>query len=428
MKRQVLLGWVTIIAGILIGLVGFFYDPPGPRAIVSLSRLLIFFGVFLLALGILSLFRHRVKVLRKNIVTNLFLLCFVCFIGIFLLEGVSSMLLHSPCMTYKNCPNVNYNYSSTEYNMSVSLNNEGFRDTPYTSTRKADIAVIGDSIAFGWGVQGTQAFPQLIQRETGLRVLNLGIEGADPETYLKTLERYGNRADTIVLSYFTGNDIFLGEKRAVEYFTPINNACSLNFCILLYESIISRFGGDTRGEPNPLTNMDVSKINKAYVDLAMQWKINPFLIQDAINNPDLNARMAANIDAFEHVQRNKAVLDSFMKAAAGKKVIVLLVPQNIMVTGKAIDALSELGFHADNPGAIVCNPTLHDDITSFLSQYNVTVIDLQAEMCKQQTPERFYYMLDGHLTSEGHGFVADTIVARLLTDSNIDPNLLISHA
>jgi hypothetical protein len=66
----------------------------------------------------------------------------------------------------------------------------GFRN-PSPWPPEADIVVLGDSVAFGYGVEDTQAWPALLaQWLTPQRVLNLGLIDAGPQQYLHVYETF----------------------------------------------------------------------------------------------------------------------------------------------------------------------------------------------------------------------------------------------
>ena len=66
----------------------------------------------------------------------------------------------------------------------------GFRN-PSPWPPEADIVVLGDSVAFGYGVEDTQVWPALLaQWLTPQRVLNLGLIDAGPQQYLRVYETF----------------------------------------------------------------------------------------------------------------------------------------------------------------------------------------------------------------------------------------------
>ncbi len=95
----------------------------------------------------------------------------------------------------------------------VSLNARGYRGRRLALPREGDhvrVVVLGDSIAFGYGVSDEQAFPHLLDvRDNGLEVGNLAVEGYGPAQELLLLRNEGLREDpdVVVLALCLRNDL-----------------------------------------------------------------------------------------------------------------------------------------------------------------------------------------------------------------------------
>ena len=94
----------------------------------------------------------------------------------------------------------------------VTLNAMGYRGREGRVPKEPGqtrVVVLGDSIAFGYGVADEQAFPQVLDgRDNGLEVVNLGVEGYGPGQELLVLRREGLSAgpDVVVLAVCLRND------------------------------------------------------------------------------------------------------------------------------------------------------------------------------------------------------------------------------
>jgi hypothetical protein len=94
----------------------------------------------------------------------------------------------------------------------VSLNARGYRGRELTLPKMGDrtrVIVLGDSIAFGFGVSDEQTFPYLLDvRDNGIEAGNLAVEGYGPGQELLVLQRDGLRADpdVVVLAVCLRND------------------------------------------------------------------------------------------------------------------------------------------------------------------------------------------------------------------------------
>jgi hypothetical protein len=94
----------------------------------------------------------------------------------------------------------------------ATLNSHGYRGRLLSLPKPGDrtrVVVLGDSIAFGYGVADDEAFPQLLDsRDNGLEAANLGMEGYGPGQELLVLEREGlaQQPDVVVLAVCLRND------------------------------------------------------------------------------------------------------------------------------------------------------------------------------------------------------------------------------
>lgn len=94
----------------------------------------------------------------------------------------------------------------------VTLNGRGYRGRELPLPKPGDrtrVVVLGDSIAFGYGVSDEEAFPHLLTvRSHGIEAVNLGVEGYGPGQELLVLRREGLREDpdVVVLAVCLRND------------------------------------------------------------------------------------------------------------------------------------------------------------------------------------------------------------------------------
>ncbi|HUU42930.1 MAG TPA: hypothetical protein VMX57_04075, partial [Planctomycetota bacterium] len=84
-------------------------------------------------------------------------------------------------------PDVKPGYPDVAYTLTTDA--RGFRNA--STLEACDVVVIGDSFAEGSEVSDNEAWPTLVARSTGLRVVNLGMAGSAPRQYRLVLERIG---------------------------------------------------------------------------------------------------------------------------------------------------------------------------------------------------------------------------------------------
>jgi hypothetical protein len=104
-------------------------------------------------------------------------------------------------------------YGHPEFGFTVRTNGKGLRDDPLTGS--CDIAAIGDSFTFGFGVEGEDSWPEQLEEIGDVCVANLGWMGWNSLVYPDTIRRYAVPLQARIWVWaFFGND--LPESAAAE--------------------------------------------------------------------------------------------------------------------------------------------------------------------------------------------------------------------
>src|SRR5262249_34185847 len=107
----------------------------------------------------------------------------------------------------------------------MTINGLGYRGKEHPRERtpgKTRVVVVGDSIAFGYGVADEQTFSAVLERlDSRLEVINLGVQGYGTDQELVKLETEGlaYRPDVVILDVCLAND-FLDNARSVNFGYP----------------------------------------------------------------------------------------------------------------------------------------------------------------------------------------------------------------
>ena len=111
-------------------------------------------------------------------------------------------------------PNLTGRISRHELEFNFTTDESGFRN-PSPWPEQADVVVVGDSIAFGYGVDDEQAWVRLVANALPeIEIINLGLVGAAPEQYLRVLEAFGLplRPKVVLFMLFPANDLTDNDK------------------------------------------------------------------------------------------------------------------------------------------------------------------------------------------------------------------------
>ena len=103
-------------------------------------------------------------------------------------------------------------FSNVEFAVAYEVNSLGLRDDEI-SLQAPDVVVVGDSHAMGWGVYQEEGFPELIEKATGLSVLNAAIASYGTAREMKILERINLSNLKYLIIQYCQNDY--GENQAL---------------------------------------------------------------------------------------------------------------------------------------------------------------------------------------------------------------------
>lgn len=118
-------------------------------------------------------------------------------------------------------------FQNTEFYTELSVNHLGVRDDE-ESLVAPQVIVIGDSTSMGWGAMDQEAYPNILEETTGLRVLNAGVSSYATEREMKMLARMDRSHLRWLLLQYCPNDAgendyyvhanFSPEPRTEEYY------------------------------------------------------------------------------------------------------------------------------------------------------------------------------------------------------------------
>lgn len=97
-------------------------------------------------------------------------------------------------------------FANREFTNRFHINSLGVRDDE-SSLLAPSVVVLGDSVTMGWGVEQHEAYPEVVERLTGRRVLNAGISSFGTVRELRLLERIDRSRLEYLLIQYTDNDL-----------------------------------------------------------------------------------------------------------------------------------------------------------------------------------------------------------------------------
>ncbi|GEM_PF-2915605 len=134
---------------------------------------------------------------------------------------------------YTMTPNLHTPYNNKEFTSTITTNQLGYRDDD-ASLNNPDVLMLGDSYAWGWGVEEKDGVEKQYEKLTGKKALNMSVPGYGSIQQLLTLfawERRGPLQGKRIFVFFCTNDLQDNENtsfNAFPYFVKSSNNIQLH--------------------------------------------------------------------------------------------------------------------------------------------------------------------------------------------------------
>ena len=269
--------------------------------------------------------------------------------------------------------------NSGDYNVSVRFNRHGFRDRQDVSTGHArDIYLVGDSFAFGWGVEESERFSSVLARLLNERVFNLAaslnVDGY--EKLLPYAESLGAKFGRVVLSLNMIDDV---RSYAVEEF-------------------------ETRPPPvGPPTRKGLDISLMTVKNFLLRESAFYFLMTQSLNNSQTLRRFLISVGIIKTINevssglpdRNAIGVTADRLAALDRRydLTVLIIPSRGLWVGTRQSETRDV----------------HDRMVKALRERGVTVIDPLPELEKGDNPLQYHFRNDGHWNPRGHWLIGEVL-------------------
>lgn len=181
------------------------------------------------------------KINRRSILINLSLFLFSTAFALLLSEMALRLFgfeplyvsperdrfwIYDPLLGWAHEPGQEGIFETEQFRTEVRINERGLRDRLHPYERQdatKRILVLGDSFAWGYGVEESERFSQLLEADLGVEVINAGVSGYSTDQELLWYENEGVKYETdLVILVLTGNDVGDNNRQLVSniYFKP----------------------------------------------------------------------------------------------------------------------------------------------------------------------------------------------------------------
>lgn len=279
----------------------------------------------------------------------------------------------------------------------VRVNKNGLRDEDYgyNKTRKR-IVVLGDSHTWGFGINDSQRYSEILERELGVEVINMGVAGygTDQEYLTLMLEGARYKPDLVVVGFHAGSDL------------DDNSA-------------------DTRySYPKPRFVLDDGKLTLTNVPVPRKedWERREFLNDSFYRKIDrVSHRYFLSYAFFRGRLLNVGVVRGWLLRKEVEKQLGLEQQEKMAIT---LALLKEMDYFVDSINAeliVVIIPTRgqvyadgstyqNNILTEFGRKDGIKMIDL-LHAFKERRDEGLYFTIDPHWNAAGNKAAAEEIKA-----------------
>ena len=283
-------------------------------------------------------------------------------------------------------------FETPQFRTHVRINDKGLRDRPHSYERQNDterILVLGDSFAWGYGVEESERFSQLLEKSMDVEVINAGVSGYSTDQELLWHKNEGIKYETdLVILVVTGNDVGDNDQELVStiYYKP-------RFVLEDGQLVL-------RGSPVPKT----SPQGRFVYSLSQRSALTYFLVQRYFDALSLYGKLRTNPD---HTISSASTMSA--PTAPFKLTIALINEMRELAESRKAKFMIVTTDHWWNSRS----SENYEDFINALRSENFLVLDV--ESMPGFDSEEMLIPDDGHWSQAGHKFVAEKIKALIET-------------
>ena len=291
---------------------------------------------------------------------------------------------------FRIAPNLRQRMVSNEFDVEIRTNASGFRDDAVNEKRGFRILLLGDSFAFGYGVERGSLFADILEHQLQTELINAAVGGFDIIHQLRWYREYGKElhADLVVYALYLGNDL-----SGNTYWQECDDGALVN-----------------PQQQYPVRARWASKILQIVGKLVYQYRYGAMQQKEWIPFPDylMMTRKQLTPEGEMNYEVAKELLGELQAevTTSGAELFVFMFPYRTAVEPQARDRLRATIPDFDELYDLE-KPSI--EMEKFLEKRNIAYLNLLSALKGHyETPanELLYYYSDGHFTSAGHAFVA----------------------
>ncbi len=272
--------------------------------------------------------------------------------------------------------------------MAIQINQYGFRESkPFGKQTSQGVFVVGDSFGFGWGVEETERFSNVLEQLLKIPVYNIAVP-ANIDGYSHLVDyalKTGAQVKRLIIAICMENDLINYQSLPSQYSTPTQQPQNTSFPVsrTTIKSYLSRYSA--------LYGAITTAVHK---------------------NPGLKSILThagwitQNIDGMNRNRYDEKIIESsanrlkqLIEKSWTEQHLVVLIPSRGLWTG----------------GNEETERLVHRHFIHALKKQRLNVIDLKPFFEQKHEPLSYHFATDGHWNRDGHGLAARSIADHIIT-------------
>lgn len=320
-----------------------------------------------------------------------------------------------PVLGYRLKPDLVTRFATSEFDTTVQISSQGFRDEVY-GPKDGEFRVLGlgDSFAFGHGVEQTQTYWEVIEKDLensagkNARVLNAGTNGYGTTNDIRLLQQTVDSfsPDVVILTVFPGNDPTDNVAEAEGRIFDVSGTCLVSPATTIGEQVRRILFSDFYSLRFLSAVIKKSPLKTVAADFGLTGKEDPYSWTDIISKKPTPAIQRG----LDYMQSDFAEFKILSEARQFVPVVVI-VPFRFSVDQNMINqAIANNRISASDADPFA----LFNTIESLAKSEGLQVVNLQPVFWKAiGMDENVFFPIDGHWNVQGHQLAGREIFSQL---------------
>lgn len=312
--------------------------------------------------------------------------------------------------------------------VTISINDDGFRETGKLEEHK--IFSLGDSFTFGWGVDQSHTWTEVLERSIGKPIYNMGIHDSSPKQEFLLLKhiidsrKLDLKGGLLLWMIFEGND--LEDSYDDQHLVPKPGSMleklskgTIVAYLWSFPALIQQQSVFTKFRTGQAELLAVAKDSRIKSQHMIDGIVSPFPLYVSrrfgakLFSPD-QLKRAQNSEAYVESHPNRLALQKtfqqmeLLASQVGFRVMVVIAPTDARLYGSEFEEFPHLSG----------KPYFNILVAQLSAASGFDVVNLEDSLRPSATKDLLYFRDDDHWNERGHAAVAD-VLGEVLRSKNI---------